>query len=284
MPYFLCANTIVALAFGTTLSCAAEHGGGEIDIRVPAKGDIEPLSFPHLVVGLYRHGATGSFKATGVRHAKALYFRGGRILFASSTDPRDGLGTILIERGRVTSEQLSAANARIRPGHPLAEVLQKGGVSMNAIEDAGRAKVERILSDMLSWTSGVFEFEDGVLPRESVDLRLSTERVLLEAVRQMRDCGFALRHVDMETVFEPAPEGAKALSEVRAEVWPVLRHLDGRRTLMEAIRLAGLEEVEATKTACAMLFLGIVRKRDAGSSAAHPPRLMPQRRSYHHAA
>jgi acetolactate synthase-1/2/3 large subunit len=34
------------------------------------------VSFPHLLVDLHRHGATGSLKVTGPVHPKALYFRG----------------------------------------------------------------------------------------------------------------------------------------------------------------------------------------------------------------
>ena len=31
----------------------------------PVSGNIEPASFPHLLVDLHRHGATGSLKVTG---------------------------------------------------------------------------------------------------------------------------------------------------------------------------------------------------------------------------
>jgi hypothetical protein len=216
-------------------------------------------------VDLHRRGATGSLKVTGPVHPKALYFRGGRILFGSSNDPRDQLGAILIESGRISREQLDEVNARVGPGNPLAKVLEESGfVNKREIQDAARIKVERILADVLSWDSGSFEFEDGVLPKGAVDLKLSTERLLLAAVQRIPDRAFALRHVEMGTVLEPAPEGETALSEVRGEVWPLLERLDARRTLKDAIALTRLDEFEAAKTACAMLFLGIVRRKEGG--------------------
>jgi hypothetical protein len=231
----------------------------------PVSGNIEPASFPHLLVDLHRHGATGSLKVTGAVHPKQLFFRGGRILFGSSNDPRDQLGSILIESGRISSEQLGEVNARVGPGNPLAKVLEESGfVNRREIQDAARIKVERILADVLSWDSGSFEFEDGVLPKGAVDLKLSTERLLLAAVQRIADRAFALRHVDMETVLEAAPEGEAALSEVRADVWPLLERLDGQRTLKDAIALTRLDEFEAAKTACAMLFLGVVRRKAGG--------------------
>ena len=110
-------------------------------------------------------------------HPKALYFRGGRILFGSSNDPRDQLGAILIESGRITREQLDEVNAKVGPGNPLAKVLAESGfVNQRELGDAARVKVERILADVLAWDSGSFEFEDGVLPKGAVDLKLSTEK------------------------------------------------------------------------------------------------------------
>jgi hypothetical protein len=231
----------------------------------PVGGNIEPLSFPHLLVDLHRHGATGSLKITGPVHPKALYFRGGRILFGSSNDPRDQLGAILIESGRISREQLDEVNAKVGPGNPLAKVLAESGfVNQRELSDAARIKVERILADVLSWESGTFEFEDGVLPKGAVDLKLSTERLLLAAAQRITDRSFALRHVDLAAVLEAAPEGETALSEVRADVWPLLERLDGQRTLKDAIALTRLDEFDAAKTACAMLFLGIVRRKAAG--------------------
>ena len=231
----------------------------------PVSGNIESASFPHLLVDLHRHGATGSLKVTGPVHPKALYFRGGRILFGSSNDPRDQLGAILIESGRITREQLDEVNAKVGPGNPLAKVLAESGfVNQRELGDAARVKVERILADVLSWDSGSFEFEDGVLPKGAVDLKLSSERLLLAATQRIPDRSFALRHLELSTVLEAAPEGETALSEVRADVWPLLERLDGQRTLKDAIALTRLDEFEAAKTACAMLFLGIVCRKERG--------------------
>jgi septal ring-binding cell division protein DamX len=229
----------------------------------PVSGNIEPASFPHLLVDLHRHGATGSLKVNGPQHPKHLYFRGGRIVFGSSKDPRDQLGEILIEGGKITREQLDEVNAKIGPGNPLAKVLAESGfVNNREIQDAARVKLVRILADVLSWDAGSFEFEDGVLPKSAVDLKIPTERLILDATQRIPDRSFALRHVTMDAVLEPVPGADAPLAEVGADVSPLLDHLDGRRTLKEAIALTRFDEFEAAKTACAMLFLGIARKKE----------------------
>ena len=121
----------------------------------PVSGNIDPTTFPNLLVDLHRQGATGSLKINGPIHPKALYFRTGRILFGSSNDPRDQLGAILIESGTITREQLDEVNAKVGPGNPLAKVLAESGfVNQRELGDAARDKVERILSDVLSWNDG----------------------------------------------------------------------------------------------------------------------------------
>jgi hypothetical protein len=213
---------------------------------------------------LHRQGATGSLKVEGPSYQKALYFRNGRILFGSSNDPRDQLGAILIESGKITPEQLEDVNAKVGPGSPLAKVLADTGfVSQRELSEAARAKVERILSDVITYTSGSFEFEDGVLPKGAVDLKLSTETLVLTAVARVNDRNFVLRHIEgLETVLAPTRDLAERLSQIETEAGGLPQELDGRRSLKEAAARTRLDEFEAAKVACALLFLGLVERTD----------------------
>src|SRR5436190_14449012 len=179
--------------------------GGSVADALPNRGNIDPKTFPFLLMDLHRQGATGSLKVDGPTYQKALYFRSGRILFGSSNDPRDQLGAILIQDGKITPDQLEDVNTKVGPGNPLAKVLADSGfVNQRELGEAARAKVERILSDVISYDTGTFEFEDGVLPKGAVDLKLSTERLIIAAVRRVSDRGFVLRHLEsLETVLRP---------------------------------------------------------------------------------
>ena len=234
---------------------------------LPISGNIDPKTFPFLLMDLHRQGATGSLKVEGPTYQKALYFRSGRILFGSSNDPRDQLGAILIEAGKITPEQLDDVNAKVGPGNPLAKVLSDTGfVNQRELSEAARAKVERILSDVIAYTSGSFEFEDGVLPKGAIDLKLSTEKVVLAAVRRISDRAFVLRHLEnLEVVLAPRRDKASELADAQAETGGLAQQLDGRRTLKDAAGHTRLDEFEAAKVACALLFLGLV-----GRGAAEP--------------
>jgi hypothetical protein len=226
----------------------------------PISGQIDPKAFPFLLMDLRQQGATGSLKVDGPSYQKALYFRGGRILFGSSNDPRDQLGAILIEAGKISPEQLEDVNTKVGPGNPLAKVLSDTGfVSQRELSEAARAKVERILSDVIAYPAGSFEFEDGVLPKGAIDLKLSTERLVLDAVRRISDRNFVLRYLEGldDRLKRTAASGDRG-GEIDDDAASLLPHLDGRTTLREAAARARLEEFEAAKVACGLLFLGWV--------------------------
>lgn len=235
---------------------------------VPLSGQIDPLGFPFLLMDLHRQGATGSLRVDGPTYQKALYFRGGRILFASSNDPRDQLGAILIEKGVLNPEQLEDATSKVGQGSPLAKVLSETGfVSQRELSEAAATKVERILSEVLAYTSGSFEFEDGVLPKGAVDLKLSTERLVIAAVRHVADRAYVLRHLGgLDVVLAPVRERQEYLPQAETWAWEVMAQFDGRSTLKEAAAGTRLDEFEVAKIACALLFLGIVERRDASLS------------------
>ena len=196
------------------------------------------------------------------------------MLFGSSNDPRDQLGAILIESGRITREQLDEVNAKVGPGNPLAKVLAESGfVNQRELGEAARMKVERILADVLSWDLGQLR----VRGRRAAEGRGRPQAVDREAAAR----GGPAHHAtapsrcatwSFRTVLEPLPDGESALSEVRADVWPLLERLDGRRTLKDAIALTRLDEFEAVKTACAMLFLGIVQAQGLRRRVGGGPR------------
>ncbi len=236
----------------------------------PISGNIDPKTFPFLLADLHRQGATGSLKVDGPSYPKALYFRGGRILFGSSNDPKDQLGAILIENGKISQEQLDEVNTKLGPGNPLAKVLAESGfVNQRELSESARVKVERILSDVLSYTSGSFEFEDGVLPKGAVDLKLSTEKLLVSAVARLPDRGFVLRHLDsLAVVLKPTPDMGERMAELRPDAGDLPERLDGQRTLKEAASLTRLDEFEAAKVACALLFLRLVEKTEGAAAGS----------------
>lgn len=156
-----------------------------------AVADIEPAFF---VGYLHQIKATGTLKFEDAPIQRAVYFRDGRILFSSSNAPEDQLGAILIAGGKISQQQFDALVAALEPKQSIAAALAQGGhVSQRDIGDAARRKVEQIVGSCCTQTTGRYEFEDGVLPKGALDLKLTTERVLVSAFEVLEPSGFLIR-------------------------------------------------------------------------------------------
>jgi hypothetical protein len=239
----------------------------------PQSGEIDPSGFPFLIVDLQRNGATGTLTVEGPTHKKQLYFRGGRVLFGSSNDPRDQLGAILIESGKLTSQQLNEATRKVGPGNPLAKVLSENSlVTQRELSDAARAKVERILADVFAYSDARYEFEDGVLPKGAVDLKLSTNRLVVAAARRAPDPLFVERHLGgSDAVLSPTAELSARLADVQSETAGLESFLDGMHNLAEAAGLAGVDEDAAGRIACGLLFLGALERASGAAPSEEQP-------------
>ena len=156
-----------------------------------AVSDIEPAFF---VGYLHRVQATGTLKFEDAPVQRAVYFRDGRVLFCSSNAPDDQLGAILVAGGKISQAQFDATVAGLEPKQSIAAALAQGGhVSQRDIGDAARRKVEQIIGACCAQTSGSYEFEDGVLPKGALDLKLTTEKVLVSAFEVLEPSGFLNR-------------------------------------------------------------------------------------------
>lgn len=156
-----------------------------------AVADIEPAFF---VGYLHQIKATGTLKFEDAPIQRAVYFREGRILFSSSNAPEDQLGAILIAGGKISQQQFDALVAALEPKQSIASALAQGGhVSQRDIGDAARRKVEQIVGSCCTQTTGRYEFEDGVLPKGALDLKLTTEKVLVSAFEVLEPSGFLIR-------------------------------------------------------------------------------------------
>ena len=238
----------------------------------PFNGTIAPGSFPRFVADLYRHGATGSLKVEGTTYRKALYFRNGRILFGSSNDPRDQLGAILVATGRITEAQVEAESQKVGPGKPLARVLADGGlVGQKELAEAARMKVERILADLLTYSAGTFEFEDGVLPKGAVDLRLSTPRLFLSAALAAGNDLPPMVIGPGEQVLRRREGGDAILTELENDASSFARALDGQRAVGSVGSGVGLGTRESERIASGLVLLGLAEHIGAPQIDDGPP-------------
>ena len=213
-----------------------------------AVADIEPAFF---IGYLHRLKATGTLKFEEAPIQRAIYFREGRVLFSSSNAPEDQLGAILIAGGKISQEQFDGLLAGLEPKQSIAAALAQGGhVSQRDIGDAARRKVEQIVGSCCVQTSGRYEFEDGVLPKGALDLKLTTEKVLVSGFDVLEPSGYLNRILK-------SPMAVLAPADVIPTEPDLVRlrdALDGRSSLADIAAAVGLS-LPATEVRAAVLVV-----------------------------
>lgn len=173
----------------------ARAASGMSGAAVPAAGDITRYAPPMLFVTMALARRTGlvQFESTDpAGQSRMVWFEHGAIAFASSNDPQDRLGQVLLREKLLSREQLqqALAAAQERPGAALGRVLVDLGLL--GPDDLHRAlvlQVQRVVCGLLGWRNGGFQFQERALPvKEIVPLGLDTRQILMDA---FRNCDFA---------------------------------------------------------------------------------------------
>ena len=155
---------------------------------VPPRGSLDEGDVPAILRALVRADKTGPLRFTRGRITKTVYLEGGRLIFATSTDPDDRLGEMLLRKGLITYRNLEESVQAIRAGKRQGSILvESGSIRSRDLVQGVTEQVQEIVYSLFHWEEGTYEFVEGQLPsREVILLRMSTEDILMEGIRRVQ--------------------------------------------------------------------------------------------------
>ncbi|HLA77267.1 MAG TPA: DUF4388 domain-containing protein [Vicinamibacteria bacterium] len=151
------------------------------------RGSAQASALPALLRQLVRHRQTGLLRFARGSLTKTAYLSEGRLIFASSADPDDRLGEMLLRKGLISYAGLEESVRALQAGKRQGTILVESGAirSRDLIEGVTEQVREIILSLFLA-EEGDFEFTAGDLPsREVIVLRMSTADLIMEGIRRL---------------------------------------------------------------------------------------------------
>ena len=226
------------------------------------RGTLARLALPELLRELQEQAAMGILALTAGGARKALYMKGGRVVFATSNLPTDRLGEVLLRAGKITPAQNDASIKGLAQGRRQGRVLvEMGALTPQELWSGVQSQVREIVFSVFQWDEGQFHFEESVLPeKERITLDLDVTALVLEGMRRM-DAQAALRgrELDGYLVLERGAPPADGL----LQPWEahVLSLVDGEKTVLELSHESEAGEIETQKTLAAFLATGVVRSR-----------------------
>jgi hypothetical protein len=152
------------------------------------RGSLDQTSLPALLRPLIRERRTGVLRLNRGAVTKTIYVSGGRLIFATSTDPDDRLGEMLLAKGVITYRALEESVLAIKVGKRQGTILvESGAIRSRDLISGVTEQVQEIVYSVFRWDMGTFEFVEGDLPsREVIVLRMSTGDLLLEGIRRIQ--------------------------------------------------------------------------------------------------
>jgi Domain of unknown function (DUF4388) len=152
------------------------------------RGSLQQVSLPAILRPIVQSRKTGVLRFTRGEHVKTVYVSEGRLIFATSTDPDDRLGEMLLRKGQISYRALEESVLGIKVGKRQGTILVERGAirSKDLVEGVGE-QVQEIIYGLFSWRDGDYEFVEGSLPsREVIVLRMSTADLIMEGIRRIQ--------------------------------------------------------------------------------------------------
>ena len=210
---------------------------------------------------------TGTLVITNKRVEKKIFFRRGRVISSASNDPREYLGQFLMSHGYLTEPELKKAMEVQQQSRIL---LGKILVMIEVITEADlqrlmRLKAEEEIYDIFLWNDGDFYFIDDELPQmEMIALQVDVTGIIMEGTRRVDEWTRIRETIPNEVVI---PVVLKEIddSELEEVEEPIVRAIDGKRTIAEIVLESRSSAFTVSSTVSALVRHGFVKLVDPGT-------------------
>jgi hypothetical protein len=224
------------------------------------KGQIADLPVPEILQHLRQSKASGILTLVSGGARKALYVKGGRVVFANSNLPNDRLGEILLREGKITVEEYDASIKAISKGKRQGKALvEAGALGPKDLWEGVQFQVREIVYSVFQWDEGQFHFEESSLPdKERITVDLDIQDLILAGLRRVEADGrIQSRYPEPDAVLERTPgETASTLESYEEHV---LRLVDGELSVTDICRESEIGDKETMKVLYALVSTSLAR-------------------------
>jgi hypothetical protein len=224
-----------------------------------------------LLAKMFAQGATGriSFRRDDVE--TVIYFDRGRPVFASSNEPRDRMGELLLREGKITASQYERCQAVVaESGRRMGEILVGFGyLKRRELLPAVRRHVEDLVYSLFSWDRGSYRVTLDSQPcAERIRLSRHPAALILEGIRRKLDRSSLERLVGPPSTVLEVPDrerlgGIVNLGDLTPEERTALAAFDGQADLAQVARGSGIDTADVLPLAWGLCVLGLATARRA---------------------
>ncbi len=242
----------------------------ELDLQ----GNIERFTLPEIFQLVSTSRKTGTLGIQRDDDIVMVYFKNGAVVYGYGPRKTYHVGRMLMERKRITSEQLDRAIAeqskQKSSGKRLGQILiENGAIDRADLEEVVREQVQELIYSLMAWERGSFKFYENQFPTdEEITVKISTENVVLEGLRRLDEMTRLKDYLpEFTTIYRivPSEEGQRRDISLEPNEWNVLALVDGHRDINGIIEASPLEAVETLKHLASLQLAGLISPAGIGS-------------------
>ena len=229
------------------------------------KGNLQDFSTTQLLNLVHLARKTGALQVQQDRQATELFFREGKLIYATMTGYDGLLTSMLVKGNKLSSEQARAIQerARERSDKRLAMFLiQNGYISKEDVVQSVTQYVLDIIYRLFSWTDGQFLFEPNKLPDNTrVTVPIDLGNIIMEGSRRVQEwerLQDELPDLDMALKFTDQPDAKLRNISLSAEEWKVISYVKSTNSIRRIAQANNMSDFQIRKIVYGMLQAGLV--------------------------
>lgn len=242
------------------------------------QGNLDDFSLPEILQLIAVQQKSGVLKLTSGDDVAVVFFETGKIVSTRDRrrNARDPLKPFLLKTGHLSESQLKQIDTiEAESRRELTDILLSGNyLTSDSLTDAVEQQIQDTLHQLLTWKTGSYNFSGDArtVPKFAVNVRLSTEGLLMESMRRIDEVArYREAFASPAMVLRP-----KALAVPPAEMSPqehrVLPLVDGLKPLRDIVTQSKLVEFEVFEALHRLLELGVL---EVSLGEAPPPKVTP---------
>ncbi len=221
------------------------------------KGNLKEISFPSLLISYSKSPEIGELRVKGMNKEISIFIENRFIVHATSTDFKDRIEGILMERGRISEEALLEIEKE-KDKSLVKILLERETLPPRELKEFFRSQTLNCVYQIFDWDDGEFIFLKGNYKPVPFPLKISIMEAVIEGIRNMKNKTLISKSLSYSDVV--SLEGELNYPFEPYEIY-VLGIIDGKRSIEEICKESELSEMETMRVLYLLYSLGILKKR-----------------------
>jgi len=227
------------------------------------KGSLTEATLSDVVQLLTFSQKSGCLSVTDGKDFGNIFIKDGKIIHATILNRKYRLGDSFVVKHIIEEETLSKAleiqesKKKKRIGEILVEM---GAITNDTLDKELKNQIEETIFTMLTWESGYFNFEAGLLPsQEELTIQMSPQELLLEGARRIDEWHKIEHKIPPSETILVQKERIQDIPLTEQEQ-KIINLIDGSRSIDEVLKLSEYDFFETCKTIYGLLTAGLLEK------------------------